>query len=183
MPERNLLILDIDKTLILADRDESRLAGDMMVGEYRIRRRPYLDPFLAFCLDRFTVAVWSQSATEYVHQIVGHLFGSSDRLAFVWGGERCTFVTNPMMRQYYWVKDLRKVRRLGYRLERVIFIDDTARKLERSYGNLVRVRSFTGDPGDDELLQLMRYLAVLDRQENVRSVEKRYWRESITGEG
>ena len=86
------------------------------------------------------------------------------------------------MRQYYWVKDLRKVRRLGYDLRRVIFIDDTARKLERSYGNLVRVRPFKGDPDDDELLHLARYLDRLDREENIRAVEKRYWREGLDGE-
>jgi RNA polymerase II subunit A small phosphatase-like protein len=157
-------------------------APDFSAGEYHIYTRPHLERFIAFAMERFRVAVWSQSTSVYVRTIVENIFDDPARLVFAWGGERCTFVTNPAMRQYYWVKDLRKVRRLGYDLRRVIFIDDTARKLERSYGNLVRVQPFTGDAEDDELLHLIRYLDLLDREENIRVVEKRRWRESLADE-
>lgn len=36
----------------------------------------------------------------------------------------------------YRVKDLKTIRRVGYELERVIVVDDTAKKHERNYGNL-----------------------------------------------
>ena len=182
MTSSKLLILDIDGTLVLPTRNALDRAPDFSVGDYHLYRRPHLERFIAFASERFSIAIWSQSASEYVRRIVENVFDPPDRLAFVWGGERCTFVANPAMRQYYWVKDLRKVRRLGYDLRRVLFIDDTARKLERSYGNLVRVRPFKGDPDDDELLHLARYLDRLDREENIRAVEKRYWREGLDGE-
>jgi RNA polymerase II subunit A small phosphatase-like protein len=178
----NLLILDIDETLLFASRSGLGRAPDFSAGEYHIYTRPHLERFIAFAMERFRVAVWSQSTSVYVRTIVENIFDDPARLVFAWGGERCTFVTNPAMRQYYWVKDLRKVRRLGYDLRRVIFIDDTARKLERSYGNLVRVQPFTGDAEDDELLHLIRYLDLLDREENIRVVEKRRWRESLADE-
>ena len=54
-----------------------------------------------------------------------------------------------------------EIRKLGYDLEHVIVIDDTAQKYERSYGNLVQVREFEGEPADDELLVLSRYLEAL----------------------
>jgi len=55
-------------------------------------------------------------------------------------------------------------------------VDDTARKHERNYGNLVTVRPFEGDPSDDELVHLGRYLETLAGVDNVRAIEKRGWR-------
>jgi len=68
------------------------------------------------------------------------------------------------------------VRQRRYPLESVIVVDDTPRKWEQSYGNLVRVAPFFADAGDDELLHLTAYLAELREVANVRRVEKRGWR-------
>lgn len=76
----------------------------------------------------------------------------------------------------YRVKDLKTIRRVGYELERVIVVDDTAKKHERNYGNLVRVRPFEGQLDDDELLYLATYLETLAGVDDVRVVEKRGWR-------
>jgi RNA polymerase II subunit A small phosphatase-like protein len=46
--------------------------------------------------------------------------------------------------EYYNRKNLKKVKRKGYRLESIIAVDDTPQKWERSYGNLVRVNPFEG---------------------------------------
>lgn len=75
--------------------------------------------------------------------------------------------------------DLEKVRKRGYPLERVIVVDDTARKHERNYGNLVLVRSWEGVEPDDELLHLRAYLHTLVDAENVRTIETRRWRTLI----
>ncbi len=174
--ERKLLVLDLDETLVFASEEKLDRAPDFEIGGYHIYKRPYLDRFLEFCFERFRVGVWSQSSPDYACGVVERIMASHDRLEFVWGGDRCTFVTNPYMRQYYWVKDLKKLYRRGYRKEEIIFVDDTPRKLERSYGNLVRVHPFEGDPSDDELLVLMPYLEKLDAEENIRTVEKRGWR-------
>lgn len=54
------------------------------------------------------------------------------------------------------MKDLRKVRRLGWALEHVLVVDDTPRKYERSYGNLVAVAPFEGDvDGSDPLRRIL----------------------------
>ena len=110
------------------------------------------------------------------------------RLAFVWGRERCTYVWG---RSRYdersasevenaYVKDLRKLtRRGGLRKEQVLFVDDTPAKLVRSYGNLIAVRPFEGDPDDRELTLLQRYLPIIGAVANVRTIEKRRWREQV----
>jgi hypothetical protein len=74
------------------------------------------------------------------------------------------------------VKSLKKVKRQGYDLARVLMVDDTARKLERSYGNHVPVRPFEGDPADDELAALLVFLGRFRDLGDVRPPEKRAWR-------
>ena len=80
------------------------------------------------------------------------------------------------LQEHYWVKDLKKVKRAGHDLERVLIVDDTPKKIERNYGNLVLVREFTGDPGDDELAPLADYLVSIAGLSNLRDMDKRNWR-------
>mmetsp|Transcript_25400 Transcript_25400/g.61179 ORF Transcript_25400/g.61179 Transcript_25400/m.61179 type:complete len:241 (+) Transcript_25400:103-825(+) len=56
------------------------------------------------------------------------------QLDFVWTAERVTRRYDPFLYTHYDVKDLRKVKRRGYALERVLIVDDTKRKAERNYG-------------------------------------------------
>jgi RNA polymerase II subunit A small phosphatase-like protein len=81
------------------------------------------------------------------------------------------------------VKDLKKVRRSGYRLERVLIVDDSPSVLQRSYGNVIPVRPFTGSADDAELDNLLPHLDKLSQLENVRAAEKRNWRGLIRGQG
>jgi TFIIF-interacting CTD phosphatase-like protein len=74
---------------------------------------------------------------------------------------------------------LKKVKRQGYALESIIAIDDTPKKWEQSYGNLLRVKPFEGDETDRELKHLLVYLNTLKDAINIRTIEKRGWREQI----
>ena len=82
-------------------------------------------------------------------------------------------------RRYYSRKPLKKVKRQGYNLESVIAIDDTPKKWEKSYGNLVTVKPFDGDRSDRELKYLLVYLDTLRNEENIRSIEQRGWRDKV----
>ncbi|MEL6181889.1 MAG: HAD family hydrolase, partial [Myxococcota bacterium] len=97
------------------------------------------------------------------------------QLRFVWARPRCTFRFDAEYRERYCIKNLRKVKRLGYDLGHVLAVDDTPRKYERSYGNLVPVEPFLGNPNDRELLALIHYLEHLRDVPNVRAIEKRGW--------
>ena len=98
-------------------------------------------------------------------------------LEFVWSSQRCTLTRDWTTGDYTTVKNLRKLKARGYPLESIIAVDDTPSKYARSYGNLVSVREFVGDPTDDELPLLAAYLQELAPVPNVRTVEKRRWRE------
>jgi carboxy-terminal domain RNA polymerase II polypeptide A small phosphatase len=50
------------------------------------------------------------------------------------------------------------------------------KKHQGHFGNLLRVRPWTGEQEDTELLDVVKYLNWLSTQPSVRSVEKRGWR-------
>lgn len=58
-------------------------------------------------------------------------------------------------------------------------VDDSPEKHTRNYGNLIRVKPFEGDPSDDELVHLEKYLEFLSKEADVRHIEKRGWRKIL----
>lgn len=173
---RQLLILDLDETLVHASEGPIDQPFDFQAFSYYIRKRPYLDQFLEQASDWFDIAVWSSSGEDYAAVVVRHIFANPERLKFVWSCKRCTHHVDEETNVAYWRKDLKKVKRLGYALERVLIIDDSQEKLVRNYGNLIPVTPFLGDPADTELPDLLPFLHWLCTVENVRTVEKRNWR-------
>jgi RNA polymerase II subunit A small phosphatase-like protein len=174
-----LLILDLDETLIFGTPTPLAHPPDFRAEPYHVYRRPQVAAFLDYCLDAFEVAVWTSASRGYAGDIVRNLFPAPERLSFLWSVERCTNHRNLETMQSHWLKDLNKVRRRGYPLERVLMVDDSPEKLARSYGNLVRVSTWEGDPADDELGHLAAYLETLGAVPSVRAVEKRGWRHRI----
>jgi RNA polymerase II subunit A small phosphatase-like protein len=176
---RILLILDLDETLIYAADSPLDYPPLFISDPHSVYARPYATEFLLGMAKQFEMAVWSSAREDYVAEVVEHVFPKEISLRFVWSRKRCTLRYDLEKYEYpYHIKDLRKVRRLGYDLRRVLMVDDTPQKLERHYGNAVYVRSFEGDRSDDELIHLGRYLSTLATVENVRTIEKRGWRKA-----
>lgn len=170
-----LLILDLDETLIHASEGPLGWEHDFLVGPYRVHRRPHLDEFLTSCSEAFRLAVWSSASDDYVREVVGRIMPPGVDLAFAWGSGRCVRRYDPERFEDYFVKDLKKVKRMGYPLDRVLIADDTPRKVQRHYGNAVYIPPFFGDPEDRTLPRLARYLISLRHVANVRTLEKRGW--------
>jgi hypothetical protein len=68
------------------------------------------------------------------------------RRIFFWCQDRCNRCRNPETHEEYWLKNLRKVKRLGHDLDRVLFVDDSHRNLERNYGNHIAIHPYQGHP-------------------------------------
>lgn len=169
-----LLILDLDETLVHASETLLHREPDFVVGPYSVYKRPHLSDFLAACSASFRLAIWSSASDDYVRAVIGLIMPTGIEFDFLWGRSRCTRRYAPDYLEVEYTKDLRKVRRLGYRLERVLIVDDTPRKVGRYYGNAIYVPPFLGDP-DMVLPRLARYLISLRDVSNVRAVEKRGW--------
>ncbi|MBH8559918.1 HAD family hydrolase [Hymenobacter negativus] len=186
MESKILLILDLDETLIHAT--ATKLGDDyaFQLYHYYVYRRPGLDAFLASCAEIFDIAVWSSASDDYVKQVVEQIFPVEIKLVFVWGRSRCTPLVVPQIDEYgyynldgashyEYAKLLKKVRRLGFDINRILIVDDTPEKVRNCYGNAIYPTPFLGNPDDNELKILSHFLDSLKTAENIRSIEKRHW--------
>jgi carboxy-terminal domain RNA polymerase II polypeptide A small phosphatase len=171
-----LLVLDLDETLIHATEVCNSRPPDHVVFQYGVYLRPGLGKFLEHVANVFRVAVWTSSSLDYAEQVCALIFAEPARLDFLWARDRCTVRHDWERQTSCYAKRLRKLRRYGYDLKRVLVVDDSPEKHTHNYGNLVRIAPFCGDPADVELAHLARYLSHLSTQPNVRCIEKRGWR-------
>jgi Dullard-like phosphatase family protein len=174
---KQLCILDLDETLVHATEAPLERPCDLMAGPFLVYTRPFVDEFFAQVAQWFDLAVWTTSSEAYAEAIVRNVFPNHAQLAFIWARQRCTAAKNRETDERFWIKDLKKVKRQGYPLERVLVIDNSPEKIQRHYGNLIQVSPYLGAADDDELTLLLPFLKWLTTVGDVRKVEKRNWRE------
>lgn len=184
-----LVILDIDETLVYATKDCLKIVHDFKIADYFVYRRPYLNEFVDFVDDNFPFAIWSSASDDYVMEMTRQL-DLDQKTVFRWARSKATFkrpstfdsegnLNLDSIDHQFFVKRLKKVKKLGYELEKILIIDDTPHKSQENYGNAIYISEFKGDQDDSELLKLMEYLQTLKTVDNVREIEKRDWREKI----
>jgi RNA polymerase II subunit A small phosphatase-like protein len=180
MEEKALLVLDLDETLVHATETPVELEPHHEVPPYFLYLRPGLDEFLTQMSVLFRLAVWTSSSPAYARAVCPLVFSELQSLEFVWASDRCTPTRNFENDSWSSAKPLKKLKRRGYDLARVLVVDDSPEKHTRNYGNLVQVAPFMGNPNDDELAHLAGYLTQLAAVPDVRSIEKRQWRRVAT---
>ena len=178
--KKTLLILDIDETLIYATKSciENK-KEDFRVADYYVYERPFLEDFLSDNAKYFNIAIWSSASDDYVTEITNNIFPNSIDLEFVWGRSRCAHNFNSRLGETTYIKNLKKVKRLGFDISKIIIIDDTPEKSSKNYGNAIYPKPFAGNSKDDELKFLSQYLYQLKDVDNVRNIEKRGWKSKI----
>lgn len=180
MDERPLLVLDLDETLVHATETPLTIvAHDHEVGRYFLHLRPGLRAFIDEVANHYRLAVWTSSSPSYADAVCPLVFTGAERLEFVWASDRCTPTRHFGTDTWCDAKPLKKLKRRGYDLARVLVVDDSPEKHTRNYGNLVQVAPFIGDPADDELAHLAQYLSAIAPESDFRRIEKRAWRSSI----
>ena len=80
---------------------------------------------------------------------------------------------------HFYIKRLKKIKRFGFSLDKILIVDDTPHKSSENYGNAIYPNEFTGNGQDNELSLLIDYLKTLKYVDNVRRIEKRNWREEL----
>lgn len=183
MNDKALLVLDLDETLIHATESPLAFEHEHEVPPYFLYVRPGLQEFLLCVSGLFRLAVWTSSSPAYANAVCPLVFPEADSLEFVWASDRCTPTRNFTNDSWCHAKPLKKLKRRGYDLARVLVVDDSPEKHTRNYGNLVQVSPFMGDPRDDELLHLAAYLTQLAPLADVRGIEKRQWRRRLVVDG
>jgi len=178
-----LVVLDLDETLFHTTLDDiPQHAPDFRVGECGVYLRPHAREFLEDCFARFRVGVWTSATQDYADAILAEIT-APERFEFVWARDRCKQRFHFHMMRLGFEKPLKKLLRQGYRRERILAVDDSPEKWRASYGNLVTVEPFFGDPNDQELVSLGRFLPTFLDCPDVRAVEKRNGKQSAAFEG
>lgn len=177
-----LLVLDLDETLW-----HGRLSGEEVTW---FETRPYLAEFLHDIAPHYQLGIWSAGTKDWVDygldQIQARLnIDLRAMCEFVWDRAKCTPRTTINYEPYgdgyprnHFAKPVRKFKRLGIPKERILVVDDSPENYVCGYGHLVRVRAWTGDAADYELMILAKYLLGIKDTPNFRALEKRYWRTS-----
>lgn len=171
-----LLILDIDETLIYGTESALDRDADFCVGPFHIYCRPHLAAFLKAVSACFSLAIWSSATIDYVSAIAQQICPENCEWQFVWGRDRCTRRMDPERFETIYIKDLKKVKRLGYDARRILVVDDSPNKTSRNFGNAIYVKAFEGSADDAELPKLSSYLESIRDAEDYRTMEKRGWR-------
>jgi len=171
-----LLILDLDETLIYATEQKLEIIESFLFDKYYIYKRPLLDRFLLEMSAHFLLGIWSSADDNYVLEIVKKIKPESIKFQIVWGRSRCSLKRNYSLDNYYYEKRLNKIKKLGFKLEDIIIVDDSPEKTVNNYGNAVYIKEFTGNQSDEELIYLNHYLMSLKDAKNIRKIEKRGWR-------
>ena len=72
--------------------DGTKVAPDGKFGRFLVYNRAHIDDFIDWIHERFTVGVWSSAREHNARALVNHAWGAKrrDKLAFVWGQDRCT---------------------------------------------------------------------------------------------
>jgi carboxy-terminal domain RNA polymerase II polypeptide A small phosphatase len=183
-----LLILDIDETLIHATTSQLPIEPDFTFSKYFVYKRPHLEEFLEECSRLFKLAIWSSATDDYVDEIVKIIIPKHIPLEFAWGRSKCTPKSTNKSEfdnhrdsdsHYNYTKQLKKIKGKGFHLNQTLIVDDTPEKVLDNYGNAIYIKEFLGEKDDTELLLLAQYLKKLVDFENIRKIEKRFWRNQI----
>jgi Dullard-like phosphatase family protein len=151
-PGRKTLVLDLDETLVHCTfqeppRFDFAVAVAVDGGALRayVRKRPFVDDFLAAVLARFRVVVFTASLAPYANAIIDVLCPQLPRAQRLFR-EHCT------PREGYFVKDLAL---LGRPLADLIIVDNNPTSFLFQPGNAILSRTWEGDPADRELIDVI----------------------------
>ena len=172
-----LIILDLDETLIHATHNELDIPFDFKFDKYFVYERPHLRQFLTNISNNFSLGIWSSASDEYVNEIVRHIKPDNVEFIMVWGRSKCSLKRDTTFDTYCFEKRLDKLKKNGFKLEQILIVDDSPSKSRTNYGNAIHIKEFTGDKSDSELSHLYEYLMTFKTVSNVRTIEKRGWRQ------
>lgn len=175
-----LVVFDLDETLVHATTKKLNINEDFVFDHYYVYVRPYLNELLSqLVTSGFRIGIWSSAGETYVEYLVKSIVPEEVPLELVWARGRCTRRYNSELDDYVYEKQLRKLKKRGFKLTDIWIVDDTPEKSRTNYGNAITIKEFNGDKNDRELQYLLVYLLTSKHCDNVRDIDKRSWRETI----
>jgi len=150
---KNLLILDIDETLIHSTFEKLKTEPDFHYKTRGVYVRPKLFEFMEYCFNNFEVGIWTSSKSDYAKFILKHLFNIK-KFKFIWTRSKCEiqYVSNGFYDEIRYVKNLNNIS--GYSLKSIIMIDDTPQNIT-PLKNVIPILEYRGNEKDNELVNII----------------------------
>lgn len=173
LPQRLLLVLDLNGTLLHRPSASSNYLP-----------RPFLAPFLAYCLANHSVLIWSSASPENVSAMCAKLFQPRDRRTLLgeWGRDTLGLTPEQYTSKVQVYKRLDQIwhnprlsashplalqgQRWGQ--ENTLLIDDSPMKATAQPYNLLRIPEFNKNTTEIDVLgQVVGYIEEARRRDNV----------------
>lgn len=164
---RKTLILDLDETLTHTLKTEENSQISLKISNDSslfIKTRPYVQEFLQFASDEFEVVTFTASQKKYADIILNHLDPENKLIHYRLYREHCYNYKS----QY--IKDIRILG--GRDLKNIIIVDNLMTSFVLQIENGIKISTWTGDPKDTQLKQLIEYLKILKISRDVRTVNR-----------
>ena len=182
-PQRKLLVLDLDHTILHTTRKmEARSSIVLRTSEsewFYLHFRPHLRSFLEYMVSQFHVAVFTAGTTQYADKVIKlvqqHVYPEFSPLR-IFSREHCTKFSGPGLHASY-VKDLlHKLRDIHFGdLSSVFIIDDTPASYVLNVRNAYPVPSWKFDYKNDSVLkETVSWLQRLEKADTVYCVLQEY---------
>jgi RNA polymerase II subunit A small phosphatase-like protein len=182
---KNLLVLDLDETLIHTECEyqmESNYDFKIVFDEggwdnkttYFVKKRPYLNDFLEFAFNNFKVAIWTAAGKDYASEILIRCGIDLKDLSFLWTRDRCVIKTN--FYGSYSLKDLSNIKEFD--LKQILIVDDVEETASNNPNNLILIKPYIYGK-DEELLKVIKYLEIIKNEPDYRKLNNRDWKSKI----
>lgn len=167
--DRICLVLDLDETLVHSSFDPFPGGADFSVplempGDRHtvyVKKRPFVDEFLAKCSQWYEVVVFTASLALYANPVMDVL-DPTNHVQLRLYREHCVLIGG------CYVKDMRK---LGRDLKRVFIVDNSPLSYVLQPENAIPISSWYDDENDRELEKT---LAHLEQAKNVKDVRQAF---------
>jgi RNA polymerase II subunit A small phosphatase-like protein len=169
---KHLLILDLDETLIHSTTQKLKHKETFLFENYFVYARPHLNWFLNEAANPFRIGIWSAADELYVSSIVEKILPNNIKLEIMWGQSWCNYKLNSETNTYVYEKDINTLTKLNFKLEEIIYVDDSLYNAKVNKGNAIIIKPFFGDQNDQELKTLFDYLLTLRNIEDIRNIDR-----------
>lgn len=150
-----LLVLELDGVLVWVGEEPDDELDWVSWDSQVVLKRPGLDEFLAAVGERFELAVWSSRPQAQAQRLAQVIFGADHGLKFIWGQEQAKKRFDEREWADYWIKELHKLKALGYELSDIVALDHDARVYQRSRSPQLLCSPFYGARPDQALAEIL----------------------------
>lgn len=177
-PNKKCLILDLDETLIFAhnkssDKDYDEQI-DLYIGEGKthsiyVYYRPFLKDFLEYVSNYWEIGIFTSSSNIYANAIIERFDPHNKYISFRLFKNNCYRDCNKHL-----IKDLEIIQNRS--LDEMVIVDNSINSIIYQLDNCIPIVPFFGNPNDQELVGLAKYLDFLNDQTNLRKFNRKYFK-------